>query len=543
FAVSALLFDYVLTGPISGVSAGLYLAGLINELAEYFHHPALKVNPPLFATGLAAVATIYFWRKNIIGVHESSQKALRIMQLTTVMVVTLIIWCLVTMAVKGFQPVPLPSFANLKLGEAALGWRNGTGHERIFFVAIMVGLGHSLLAMSGEETLAQVNREIASPKLKNLERTGFVIFIYSLLFTSLVSFFAVMIIPDSARPAFLDNLIGGLSMFLVGPEWARLIFHIFVVVVGTVLLSGAVNTAIIGSNGVLNRVAEDGVLPDSLRHLHPKFGTTHRMVNLIVGLQLLTLLLTRGDILLLGEAYAFGVVTSFAMKSLSVLLLRFKMPEGREWKVPGNFRIGTVEIPVGLGFITLVLFLLAAVNLVTKKYATILGLGFTLFFFAIFIISHKIHLRGQVGKKKEIEKFRLEESDDIATQAVTARPGCVLVAVRNPFLLDHVRKVLEKTDTRKLDIIIMTVKRVSSAGSGEHDLTAEQVFSTDIAELFSRVVSLAEKAGKHVELLVVPGNEANLAIVETAERLKASLIVMGLSGKLTPDEQAKAFGD
>jgi len=83
-----------------------------------------------------------------------------------------------------------------------------------------------------------------------------------MLFTSLVSFFAVMIIPDSARPQFLDNLIGGLSMYLLGPLPLRLAFHGVVVLVGVLLLSGAVNTAIIGSNGVLNRVAEDGVLPD-----------------------------------------------------------------------------------------------------------------------------------------------------------------------------------------------------------------------------------------------------------------------------------------
>jgi len=104
--------------------------------------------------------------------------------------------------------------------------------------------------MSGEESLAQVNREIAYPKLKNLERAGFVIFIYSMLFTSLVSFFAVMIIPTprgstswttSSRP----------SMYLVGPVSVRLLFHGFVVLVGTLILSGAVNTAIIGSNGVL----------------------------------------------------------------------------------------------------------------------------------------------------------------------------------------------------------------------------------------------------------------------------------------------------
>src|SRR4029077_11024776 len=174
--------------------------------------------------------------------------------------------------------------------------------------------------------------------------------------TSLVSFFAVMIIPDSARLQFLDNLIGGLSMYLIGPLTLRLAFHGVVVLVGVLLLSGAVNTAIIGSNGVLNRVAEDGVLPDWFRHPHHKFGTTSRLINLVVILQLVTILISRGDIFVLGEAYAFGVVWSFAMKALSVLVLRYKQPENREWKVPLNFHIRGVEIPVGLALITLTLF-------------------------------------------------------------------------------------------------------------------------------------------------------------------------------------------
>jgi hypothetical protein len=39
---------------------------------------------------------------------------------------------------------------------------------------ILIGVGHSVLALSGEETLAQVNREIAAPKLVNLKRAGFI---------------------------------------------------------------------------------------------------------------------------------------------------------------------------------------------------------------------------------------------------------------------------------------------------------------------------------------------------------------------------------
>jgi peptide/nickel transport system ATP-binding protein len=53
--------------------------------------------------------------------------------------------------------------------------------------------------------------------------------------------------------------------------------------VGTIILSGAVNTAIVGSNGVLNRVAEDGVLPDWFRHLHKKFGTAIMFITHDLG--------------------------------------------------------------------------------------------------------------------------------------------------------------------------------------------------------------------------------------------------------------------
>src|SRR6185436_4752170 len=469
FSVSALMFDYVLTGPISGVSAGLYLAGLINETAEYLHLANVHVHPPHFAAGFAVLVTIYFWRKNIIGIHESSEKALRIMQVTTVMVVMLIVWCLITIfrMPNGPYPIPLPTQENIQFGKDALGWFPEQWARSFTAIAILIGLGHSLLAMSGEESLAQVNREIAYPKLKNLERAGFVIFIYSMLFTSLVSFFASWIMPDAERAKYLDNLIGGLSMFLVGPLSLRILFHAFVVLVGTLILSGAVNTALIGSNGVLNRVAEDGVLPDWFRHPHSRFGTTSRIINLIAILQIVTIVLTRGDLFILGEAYAFGVVWSFAMNALSVLVLRFKLPGAPEWKVPLNFHIGKTEIPVGLGLIALSLFTLATINVVTKKVATISGLSFTVGFFITFQLSERYNRRRAGKLEGEMEKFRLDEADDLSLQTVNIRPGNVLVAVRNPNSLDHLKKTLEKTDERKIDIAVLAVRNVTQADSGD----------------------------------------------------------------------------
>jgi amino acid transporter len=544
FSVSALMFDYVLTGPISGVSAGLYLAGLINETADLLRTPGFHVYPPYFAAFFTVAVTLYFWRKNVIGLHESSRKALRIMQLTTAMVVTLILWCLITIIHRGFAPVPFPTLENIHFSDDAVGWLKDTWATRLTLIAMLIGLGHSILAMSGEESLAQVNRELASPKLKNLKRAGFVIFVYSMAFTSLVSFFAVMLIPDNERVGhYLDNLIGGLAMNVVGPLPLRLLFHAFVVVVGTVILSGAVNTAIVGSNGVLNRVAEDGVLPDWFRHPHRRFGTTSRIITMIVGFQILTIILTRGNIQLLGDAYAFGIVWSFAMQGLSVLVLRFKQPEVQEWKVPLNFRFRGREWPVGLTLITLTLFMLAVINLFTKKVATVWGCIFTISIFIVFRLSEIYNRRRAAGRRSDLEKFRLVSQEDLSQESISARPGNIIVAMRNPYQLGHLKKVLERVDTRKIDIVALTVKRVSRHGSGGFELEVDQIFSDKIAELFSNVVSAGEKAGKHVELLVVPGRDYNRATVDVAQRLKSSLVVMGLSGRMTPSQQAKAFGD
>src|SRR5260370_8890938 len=136
------------------------------------------------------------------------------------------------------------------------------------------------------------------------------------------------------------------------------------------MLAGAVNTAIVGSNGVLNRVSEDGILPHWFRHPHRWFGTSHRILNLVVGFQLLTILLSRGNIFVLGEAYAFGVMWSFALKGLAVLVLRYKQPGKREFRVPLNLKLGSLEIPLGIGLITIVLFMLCVVSLLPKQVAT-----------------------------------------------------------------------------------------------------------------------------------------------------------------------------
>ncbi len=293
-SVSALLFDYILTGPISGVSAGQYIVGLgLEAVTDYLH---IAIPPELQhdikswgAVAIACLTTLYFFRQNILGIHESSDKALKIMIATTIMGLVILTWSGVTLAMKGpVNPVPtwhpdlrpkvtvspetgqlvpkinpltghqedplgflgrFPSIAEPLRHMGATGWLSFLG-----LFGLVIAFGHSVLAMSGEETLAQVYREVESPKLKNFKKAALIVFIYSLVLTGSVSLLSVMLIPDDLRMGkYYDNIIGGLAMQMVGPLPIKLLLNAFVVVVGFLILSGAINTSIIGSNGVLNR--------------------------------------------------------------------------------------------------------------------------------------------------------------------------------------------------------------------------------------------------------------------------------------------------
>ncbi len=543
-SVSSLVFDYILTGPISVVSAGQYLARLLNEIGDMLHQQ-LRIDPNTFAAFFGVAVTIYFWWSNIKGLHESSGKALRIMQITTVMVVIFLIWSPITIALRHnlhLPPAPIPS--NLKFDDTSLGWFKGTIWPTIPAIALIIAFGHSLLSMSGFETLAQVYREIAYPKTRNLKITANIVCWYAVICTGVITVLAGTIIsPADIRNKYSDNLLGGLAMQLAGPELLKLVFHIFVVIVGTLILSGAVNTAIIGANGVLNRVAEDGVLLDWFKKPHRRFGTTYRIINLIAILQAATIILSRGDVYMLGEAYAFGVVWSFFLKSLGVLVLRYQRHD-QEYKVPFNIRIGGIEIPIGLGLTTMVLGFVAVANLFSKQIATKWGVAFTLIVFVVFTISERVNRRKRASQHlqaKPLEEFNLDHQAQISPETLHARPGCVLVAVRDYSHMDHLKNVLQKTNLKRHDIVVMTVRPIL-AGAGEYDLSEGQIFSDYEKELFSHVVEVAEKEGKPVELLVVPAVNPFDAMVQSAAKVKASRLVTGVSERMPSEDLARAIG-
>jgi len=546
-SVSALVFDYILTGPISSVSGGQYLAGLLNDTAKTFGIN-LGVDRDIFAMTTAIIIVIYFWWENVKGIEESSDKAFKIFKITAIMGVMVITWGIITILLKDEPFMTHFPSTEIKLNDHAYGWLlNSDWAHNIAFVSVLIAFGHSLLALSGLETLGQVFREIEFPKLKNFKKASLIIFVSSVILTPGVSFLGVMLIPDDIRPQYIDNLIGGIAMFLIGPHWLNLVFQAFVVIVGVMILSGAVNTSIVGANSVLNRVAEDKVLTEWFRKPHKKFGTTSRLLNLIAILQILTILLSRGDIVILGEAYAFGVIWSLTFKGFAMIVLRYKDKRPREWKVPLNFDIGKLHIPFGLILIFGVLIFVAMTNLFTKPIATISGAIFTVSFFVVFVISETINKR-KIMKENNLtedefhsdehsrilEHFNLEDETAITPELIGSELGDrVMVAVRDPSNLNHLKKIINETDTDKTDLIVM----IARVFKDKMNIDVRNDLESDERYLFSEVVNTAEKIGKPVIPIVVPTNNAFYSIMNVAHSLNVREVVIGLSAKYKPDIQ------
>jgi hypothetical protein len=161
--------------------------------------------------------------------------------------------------------------------------------------------------------------------------------------------------------------------------------------------------------------------------------------------------------------------------------------------------------------------------------------------FAVFTVSEHWNARRRDVRKESLEEFNLQVNTDITQDVIDARPACVLVAVRDYSRMTHLKSVLEKTNLRRHDIVVMTVRGVSS-GAAEYELAENQLFTDYERELFTRVVEMAEKEGKTVDLLVVPGVNPFDAMVQTAAKLQASRLVSGVSARMDSEELARRIG-
>ena len=219
-----------------------------------------------------------------------------------------------------------------------------------------------------------------------------------------------------------------------------------------------------------------------------------------------------------------------------MLVLRYTSPGQREFQVPFNFTIRGVQIPVGLGLITLTLFLIAIVNLFTKPIATMAGGAFSILLYIVFTISERRGKRGGAAHV-EMDQFNLELESELTPEAVGARPGNILVPISNHYALYHLGNVLDRIKPRRVVPMYLLRRSASGKRTGRRSLR-------DIEQhLFSQALSMAEKRGKSIRLAVVAANDLWDGILRAATSLQSSTIVVGRSTKESNEEQARQIGE
>src|SRR5262249_38877268 len=204
-------------------------------------------------------------------------------------------------------------------------------------------------------------------------------------------------------------------------------------------------------------------------------------------------------------------------------------------------KIKNVEIPIGLGFITLTLVALCLINLFTKQVATISGVTFTIIFFAVFTITERT-TRKRATEHAELDQFNLEASDDLTPEKLGVRPGNVLVMVRNYNSLHNLSAVLDRVDPHKKDVVVLHMRFLQRTGGGEYQLTHEQLFSLEEQKLFTRALEIAEKKGKTIHLAVAAATDRWDAILRAAQSLQSSAVALGASNKTPVVEDARLAG-
>jgi nucleotide-binding universal stress UspA family protein len=191
--------------------------------------------------------------------------------------------------------------------------------------------------------------------------------------------------------------------------------------------------------------------------------------------------------------------------------------------------------------ITLGLFALCAINLFTKQVATISGVAFSIAFFIVFEISEKV-TRKQATSQTELDKFNLTQAGDLTLENVGVKPGNVLVPISTYYALYPLEAALRRAKRREAEIVVLHVRLLRRAASGEFDLAPDQLFTAIEQTLFTRVLAMAEKQGKPVRLAVVAANDLWDGILRTAANLETSTVVAGSSSKMSTTEQAREIG-
>jgi amino acid transporter/nucleotide-binding universal stress UspA family protein len=387
--------DYFLTGAISSVSGLQYLSGIFPGLEPWVVHAACG-------------AVIFLGCLNVVGIRESAG-------LTAVLAVSSLVVNLIVLGVVSVQldraqwHLVLDQFLSVR----NLPWKS-----------TVIGFASSWLAFSGLESISQLAPALRDPRHQTAMRAMLLV-IAGILITSplMTAFETALLNAQTVKPERF--------LFELGGHFGPGALKIAIVLTASTLLMGAANTAIIGCYHVFLALVRLGYMPAWLAERSRRFSTPHRAIFVSVAVPVAVVIFSRGQIDLLGELYAFGLLGAFSLTSVGMDRIRWQE------------RARTVGFYLGL-FTSFLILMSWAVNLVHKQLATIFGGGVTLIGFGL---AYAVR-RGWMGTPRsgfvsaeaaETAGGKLESAVDILTlaEAIDMRAmyaSSTLVSMRAPNL-------------------------------------------------------------------------------------------------------------
>jgi magnesium transporter len=415
------------------------------------------------------------------------------------------IWGIVTVARLGAGPVPLPY--PLATNPAEL-------------VLYGFGLAISLPVLGTGSALARVAPQLAPPRVQALRRTSALVVAFSFLGIAIPAFAFVMIVPVHEQALWAGAPLVGLVRHLTGPGWARTLMNVAVVIAAFLVLVPAANAALLDADKLLRRA-----------------WSTARSLDIAAAFVVLIIFASAGQVAWLGRAYAFAIGLRLLMKIVVLVRLRGKQPGTRPYRVGWNVTVGGREVPMGLWLLGMVAFLSVASLLIVGDGPALASVA--LVGVLALVLSVASGRAPSPSVESAGEAFELLPASDLSLGQVEARPGNVLVAVRNRGTLAHVEAAFQAARDR--DVVVMTA-RVSGTDA-EGDPTSSSEPTAGERQLLVDVVAVAERYQRPVRLLIVPAQNVFDAVVATILRLQSSEIYVGESSSLSADEQARLLGE
>ena len=487
-----ILVDYYLTAAISALSGALYLAVVLPGVTPWVMHATV-------------VALIALGVLNFMGIKESAR--------TTAIFATL--------AAAG--QLAVVAATAIYLGPAGIihSLNAMFSGPPLNLPLIVMGYGAAFLAFSGLESIAQLAPAMREPRRTVAYRSMGAVVLTMAITSPLLTLWSTTLLASNADPNQFISLLGA--------HVAGQFLGAYVAISGSILLVFASNTAIIGAYHVFIALTRMGFLPRALERRNRWRLTPHWAILAAVSLPVVVVVASRGDVTLLGDLYAFGLLGTFVLTCISLDVVRWR--EYRRWTVP-------VIAFFALGVLTTLLVVGAwAINLVAKPLATEFGGGLTV----LGLIAGFATYRYSRGRRPAV--FPVPFRPQRAAESIVAALGGKRVAGDILVILPHeqlaAEAVIAEAARAAAGRSLAFLYRGDRYPNIQHELLeVSDPYLKDYAahDAFARAEVLARKSVPHRRYVYVPGNLPREIVAEVWRTVspKETVVTVDDQGILPP---------